>query len=342
MNGHIKGLDALRAIAVLMVMISHFFEGSSFIYSLNLGHFGVMLFFMLSGFLISRIILNEKRKNTPLKTFLKAFYARRALRIFPLFYLAIGVFSILGIGFGDFIWWHITYTTNFLLAKIGSGFMGTHFWSLAVEEQFYLLYPAVLFAIPRKSERKLLVSLCLIGISSRYYFWNIQPELANYDRLLHTNWDCLCLGGILALVDFRKPFQRSIRTILPLGLLACSLLIYGNGLTQKHLLVNLFFAGIIFNILKNQDSAAVTLLEIPPLKYIAKISYGLYVWHYLLWQNIAVFEPLTSALNMLHPILQFGHSERMIIASFSFIFAIASWHLFESPILSLKQRFSYS
>jgi len=162
MNGHIKGLDALRAIAVLMVMISHFLEGSSFIYSLNLGHFGVMLFFMLSGFLISRIILNEKRKNTPLKTFLKAFYARRALRIFPLFYLAIGVFSILGIGFGDFIWWHITYTTNFLLAKIGSGFMGTHFWSLAVEEQFYLLYPAVLFAIPRKSERKLLVSLCLM------------------------------------------------------------------------------------------------------------------------------------------------------------------------------------
>ena len=96
-----------------------------------------------------------------------------------------------------------------------------------------------------------LIGGSLIGISSRYYFWNIQPELANYDRLLHTNWDCLCLGGILALVDFRKPFQRSIRTILPLGLLACSLLIYGNGLTQKHLLVNLFFAGIIFNILKN-------------------------------------------------------------------------------------------
>ena len=113
----IKGLDGLRALAVLAVMTHHFGENYSFLYQLNLGHFGVMLFFVLSGFLISRIIFLQKQREIDTKRFFTTFYARRTLRIFPLYYLSIVIFSAVGIGFGNKLLWHVCYGSNFLLSS---------------------------------------------------------------------------------------------------------------------------------------------------------------------------------------------------------------------------------
>jgi len=336
----IRGLDGIRMIAVAAVMASHFFESSTFINQLHLGHFGVMLFFILSGFLISSIILLQKNEKIRMGSFLKQFYIRRTLRIFPLFYLAILVFSIIGYGFGNGIWWHLTYTSNFLLINEGSGFLGTHFWSLAVEEQFYLVFPILIFACPVKWENALVIALITAGIACRYIFWNVEGMNTNFDRLLLTNLDCLALGAALALIKVREVSFKPFFLIGSGGIILS--FICGNELTQIHSLLILFFTMVLAAIDQFQNARIIHLLEIKCIKYIGKISYGLYVWHYLLWQNKALFEPAYQKLNALTPILQYGHSERIVIGILSFAFAILSWEYFEKRILHLKSKFAYA
>ena len=336
----IKGLDGIRMVAVIAVMISHFFESSSHIYKLHLGHFGVMLFFILSGFLISSIILKQKEAGIPVPQFLKHFYIRRTLRIFPLFYLALLVFNCFGRGFGASIWWHIPYASNFLLAKEGGGFLGTHFWSLAVEEQFYLIFPLLLYLCKPRRESLMIIGLIWIGAVSRIAFWNIDGLNTNLDRMLTTNLDCLGFGAVLALSKIRG--FSTTPTIFFCGLYISTALIFGNTLTQQHAILVSLFVGCIAWVDRNQNARIIQLLEFSPIRYIGKISYGLYVWHYLLWQNKALFQPLYELVEAANPILQFGHSERIVIGALSFALAVTSWEFFEKQILTYKHRFSYS
>jgi len=336
----IEGLDGIRMIAVSAVVVSHFFESSQNVRELHLGHFGVMLFFILSGFLISSIILKQKIRGLPLQSFLKQFYVRRTLRIFPLFYLSILVFSIFGKGFGDFLGWHLGYASNFLLAKEGSGFLGTHFWSLAVEEQFYLIFPLFLFTCKPRWESAIIAGLICMGMLSRCLFWNVDSLNSNFDRLLTTNLDCLGLGAALALSKIRAHSDRLVFLLCAAYLtIAISLC---NGLTSVHAALISMFAMSIAWVDRHQDARLIQFLELKPIRYIGQISYGLYVWHYLLWQNKIEFEPWCELLNSVHPILQYGHSERVIIGTLSLVLSIISWEFFEKQILTLKHRISYS
>src|SRR5215831_9782405 len=164
--GRIPSLDGLRAISILLVVAGHSFdEGRSpLLFELfgHLGNYGVRIFFIISGFLITTLLLKEYTKTETIS--LRSFYLRRALRIFPAFYVYVAVICILAVlGVvsllrGDVL--HaVTYTMNYHTTR---GWYLNHIWSLSVEEQFYLIWPAaLLFAGPGRAPRIALATVIL-------------------------------------------------------------------------------------------------------------------------------------------------------------------------------------
>src|SRR5512138_1198839 len=153
---HNRSLDGLRFFAFLLVFFFHALQWSPWGNwpIIRFGYLGVPIFFVLSGFLIGGILLDLKDKHSPgfgLGAKLKTFYIRRSLRIFPVYYLFIGILTLLMVMSGrldpvarDSIFWHLAYLTNFRSFFAGmSHITQGHFWSLAVEEHFYLLAPLV-------------------------------------------------------------------------------------------------------------------------------------------------------------------------------------------------------
>lgn len=340
MSSHIKGLDGIRCLAVSSVLVAHFFVASESIRNFHLGHFGVMAFFVLSGFLITRIILNQKNQGIRISVFLKNFYIRRALRIFPLFYLAIVSFSCFGDGYGASLPWHLGYASNFLYATVGPTFLGSHFWSLAVEEQFYLLFPIFIFLMPKNRESIAIILLLCIGLFFRIYHWNLSPS--RNDMLLHGNLDALALGALLAhALTNNQNIRNFIWCFIGIAFTAISSFVFLSTITGVHFTLLLLFTFIIWLISMRQSSFAVKILDWKPIRYVGTISYGLYVWHQLIWYNIDLAEPLISWLDTFHPIMKYGHSKRLCAITASFCLSISSWHLFEYPILKLKSRFIY-
>jgi peptidoglycan/LPS O-acetylase OafA/YrhL len=209
----IHNLDALRALAVLLVVVFHF-------RLLAVGWIGVWIFFVISGFLISRILL-QYRARFGLGEYLGVFYVRRALRIFPIYYLYIALWSIVAlVAFvpKDFALLPlVTYTFNFV--KWAPDYDGSrifsHLWSLAVEEQFYLVYPLVVFGLGRRNLMRALIAVVLVSPALRWAVGAValglhpDPDYAGrvvfVASFLHA--DAFAIGGLIAL------FESSIRTM---------------------------------------------------------------------------------------------------------------------------------
>lgn len=164
---HIKGVNGLRAFAVVLVIVQHYIVSYIYREDSAIGAIGVTVFFVISGFLITSILVKEKQDSSrTVSDKMIRFYARRAVRIFPVYYavLAIGAYS--GIYWFSEIsnWWHILYATNFYMFINGHGAGYTsHFWSLDVEEQFYMLWPILIFITPQKHLIKLFVLSMLVA-----------------------------------------------------------------------------------------------------------------------------------------------------------------------------------
>ena len=181
---YIKGLDTIRAFAVFLVLIAHwgpYFSPHTvpaLIKDVLIpnGLFGVNLFFVLSGFLISGILLKEKIANEGHQgRTIKVFYIRRFLRIFPIYYLVIFIAYALNPGVREYIWYYVGYSSNILPAKVLFDSPLVHTWSLAIEEQFYLIWPWLLIFVNRKYIKHVLLGFILIGIATRWavytYHW---------------------------------------------------------------------------------------------------------------------------------------------------------------------------
>ena len=173
-------LDALRAIAVTMVLYSHFLapNGSSF-----WGHIGVRLFFVLSGFLITRLLL-EARAAAEFEAgpALRSFYIRRALRIFPPYFAVLGFVWLTDLeqSSGSLVW-HALYLSNFwyALRNEWTPWLLCHFWSLSIEEQFYIAWPLVVLLAPRRRVEAITIGVIVLSLAYRFY-WPVtaNPALA--------------------------------------------------------------------------------------------------------------------------------------------------------------------
>ena len=327
-------LDGLRAVAVVCVMVFHFIPWVD--RYAPLGTMGVRLFFVLSGFLITGILLAWR--GQPLDVALKSFYARRALRIFPLFYFVLVAAAALNIGpVRDTFAWHATYLSNayFYLRGDWHGSV-SHLWSLAVEEQFYLVWPLLILCAPERWLRPVIVAMIGIAPVSRLLF----PD--PMDSVLPTSClDSLGLGALLAInapaPHKGVPYRMGVsgRIAVSGGALAIVMLsLRYVGLGGQYHTVGLDFGVSLLSVWLVSRAAGgfagVTgrLLSSPPMMSVGRISYGLYVYHgftpYLLGRYVPGFVTMAEPVRV------------VMLTSVTALIALASWHWLERPFLRLK------
>jgi peptidoglycan/LPS O-acetylase OafA/YrhL len=221
-KGYIRSLDGLRAVAILLVM--------SFHYELNhFGWAGVQLFFVLSGFLITRILWKEKSGPDPLWARFKKFWIRRTLRIFPLYYaylLFLGVtFLVFHFPFyyGTFIPYLATYTINY--TRLMPGWLVnplfTHLWSLSIEEQFYLIFPFFILLCSPRAIRVVMVVVIAAAPLVRYLLGlyyaakapdaHVAADAVYWNTLSHL--DAFCMGGLIPVFSLEQRIGRPVRYV---------------------------------------------------------------------------------------------------------------------------------
>jgi peptidoglycan/LPS O-acetylase OafA/YrhL len=343
-SGYMPQLDALRALAVAAVVYSHWIP-FKYQFGFQFGHLGVQCFFMLSGFLITGILLRCRHANNHWFA-LKAFYARRFLRIFPLYYLVIFLLCIFQyISVSDAFSWHIPYLSNvkFFLQQSWPGSI-SHFWSLAVEEQFYLFWPLVMLFIPKRSILKSILLLIAIGALAQF-LPVIYPDLRLLGLLLVSNFDALGLGAFLAFTKSRTDIPTKwisfLALTVPLFLTTYVLRVVGVSLPfhyqLEHFSMLLALLWLIEKSARGFSGSVGQFLTMPPLLYLGRISYGLYVIHNFAGYPVAYF---CDAIGM--PLLRFGVTGILLKATATILLASLSWHFFEAPLNSLKSRFPYN
>ncbi len=335
---HIKGFDGLRAFAVLGVMFVHL-GWEPFAY----GWIGVPFFFVLSGFLITGILLDNKGADA--RTFFSVFYARRSLRIFPLYfaYLAVVAVTCWILRLPTEGWsWFFVYLQNFYLGarhlELSPGMHLSHTWSLAVEEQFYMLWPLLVFITSRQWLKLLCVVLIGVGVVSRYWLAHNTQHVPFAP--LSSNLDTLCLGALLAIAarESRARFVTQSYGSLAIGLaLLVAINVWPNNTlnasnSQFMFVLALVFTGVVGIVGCSRNGLG---LEWRPLAYIGRISYGLYIWHALGFGIIS-----TALSSRWIPDLGWVVNDAVRIG-LTFCLAAASFRYFEAPILRLKEKISH-
>jgi peptidoglycan/LPS O-acetylase OafA/YrhL len=364
---HIAALDGLRGVAILLVLWFHYYGAVQshailpfdklVIRLINVGWIGVDLFFVLSGFLITGILLDAKGG----KGYFRNFYARRALRIFPLYYGFLFLMLVLiprvhpyrhdtseTMRDQAWLWLYGTNIAQTFFHRPLTGF--TPMWSLAVEEHFYLVWPAVVFLVPRRRLMAVCLSVFLFALALRAIFlWNgIWPASFTLCRA-----DSLALGAFVAAV-VRGEGPKHIKSVRYI-MICCLIPLVWLFATAKDLSsVDQRMAVIGYSLLGIVMACVVFLVAIPDampwlarllrttwLRSIGKYSYAMYIFHWTLIPLVAKF------------FVQFGLEPRIgsrFIAQLPFaifstilcyLLAFASWHLYEKHFLKLKRFFEY-
>ena len=348
---YLKELDGVRAIAALMVMFFHFFQSISTTDSKLLiiqkiaifGQTGVSLFFVLSGFLITRILIATKKSHD----YFYNFYVRRILRIFPLYYLFLIIyFFIMPLLFNnsiaDFRYqiYHWVYLQDFAMTFNWPLTGPEHFWSLAVEEHFYLFWPFLIYYL---NKQKITISVLILVIMSlfvRIYLTNLKLEVYYFT---FSRMDELAIGALLAIleVDNQLTNKNSNKfSLLFILLIIPTIIIWvnnnssGNSTLQifKFILLSLIYFSLIgYIITVNGNNIFKRLFQAKPFLFTGKISYGLYVYHPLCyWLFNHFFETRYIILNFIGCFIS------------AYATAAISYYLFESQFLNLKKYFEYN
>ena len=326
----IPELDGLRAIAILAVLVGHFPLATAMAPLASYGDTGVVLFFCLSGFLITRILIELKEREIGSGSKLAIFVTRRALRIFPIYYMTLAVCLV--VGYGPVIDnWHrlITYTANYVPflgwppARLGQA---AHLWSLSVEEQFYLLWPLVVLFFPLIWLRPLVLAIVVAAASAKLYFAVSGFNYGLVFRAVFSSMDSLGIGALLALSPRLRFPNATLPLVTALFVVMTAWRIWA-GIDPWYLGSEWF--GVIYFFVIIACSAALLdratwqerwllspILGNAVMRYIGRISYGLYVYHFFM------------------PLLVPNRPSIVWVATFAV--AIASWHLIEQPILKLR------
>ncbi|GAA4017050.1 hypothetical protein GCM10022408_33260 [Hymenobacter fastidiosus] len=352
------GLDSLRCFAALAIVIYHSTLGLAELRQLprSVGKVlhnlpvGVDFFLLISGFLITYLLLAEKSRTGTIS--LPRFYVRRALRIFPLYFLIVGV-----------AWWlhadahpeidfrpYLYFWGNFWMIETNNWTVATlnPLWSLCIEEQFYLVIPLLVLLLPTRRLPALFGGIVVLSIAFRIYATLSLTVEGNWMTIYcHTlsRCDLLALGGLLAWRHFTQPIRLQLAPwLLPAAGLFLGLLlsiIDGSDFSTTHLAafkkylyvapLMLIFSYVVFNELTPTAPAAVQRV----VDYLGKISYGLYMYHSPIIFSFDDNFPLDSfPPNEYNPYLRV-----VIIVLLTVAVSAVSYELFEKQILRLKKRF---
>lgn len=340
---HRPQIDSLRWFAVLSVITLHFLYTTEATALGLAARGGVWLFFVISGFLITRILLACRDAGGRVGVNLRRFYARRFLRIFPLYYGVLFVIVVFGLpGIREHVVAFLTYTSNFqFIAQDAWPRTAGHFWTLAVEEQFYLVWPLVILTVPRRFLLGLVVALAAAAPLWRAwaaahdwgYFATYLPPVAALDTL--------GLGSIMALgVAWYPERVTSWATrcgIAGWGALALAGLARLGGFDPEGIALDLsitLLAGwLVYHAYLGASGLPGRVLSFRPFVYLGTISYGIYVFHGFaayFFSHLGLYAANTNRFVFF-----------LVMATATVAVAALSWHFFERPVNALKRHFPY-
>lgn len=352
-------LDALRAFAVILVLMHHWLPEESVLNFTPNGTIGVTLFFVLSGFLISKILFHNRiaiaEERISAKSVIWRFYMRRSLRIFPIYFIVIFLcynFSVESIqeNFAYFV----TYTTNILNFTSGN-WMGSlsHLWTLSVEEQYYLVIPFFLIFLPQKYLLRSIWIFILLGPLSRLVIFGIYGEEHLDIRatvLTFSAMDCFSLGTLLAYMRTygdaaqNKKFDNWLWSVFLLAGVSFLFLITLDQPVLSSLFMRLLLSFISLYLIdlaaKGVEGKAKLVLENPVILHLGKISYGIYLLHMFvpgMWDYVSDMFFQYAWIRWM--------SESWVRFLLFFVITVGlatfSWFCIEKPINQLKDYFRY-
>ncbi|MEA2940904.1 MAG: hypothetical protein QOD09_1433 [Bradyrhizobium sp.] len=357
----IKEIDGLRAIAILTVVGWHYFGASDGPQSLPwrifiFGRSGVDLFFVLSGYLITSILLNNRASPN----YFSAFYGRRAFRILPIYGVMLLIFfagKISGAGRvlfdGVLPWWSYGLGVQNIWMAIDQTYgaiwlAGT--WSLAIEEQFYLLFPLIVLWLPPAQLARLLIATMVLCPAGRIVSYLAGDEFGYY-VLMPLRADILAVGALIAYLRFSGPvsdrLRRSVKTTLVAT--ACAFPVFAFLIGKNtdfhmalwgHSYLVALFGSAVFMTLESKDLPSLALLRSPLAEFFARISYALYLVHI----NVLILVFWLFRANRTIETLQ-GAVLTALALAISVLICFASYRLFEAPLISMahqKYRFGDS
>ncbi|HWB62820.1 MAG TPA: acyltransferase [Chitinophagales bacterium] len=365
---YVKPLDGYRAIAVLLVIIDHWLPPNDPLKVLPYGFMGVNMFFVLSGFLITSILLKshdaiQEGKMTAGHAF-KIFYIRRTLRIFPVYYLLLIIILLFAPNIFDQVPgskpWFFLYASNiyFYLKKTWAGGLSP-LWSLAVEEQFYLIWPLIiLFILHRRHIFKLMIAF-VVGALLLRIAMEFSPEIirrqGSYVILTPACVDAFGMGALLSLYYADKSkfsaFKRLFNYLSPVTLvvfiLSVTFLNYYQAIIYRTC-ISILSVWLLIYLLDEQKWVTRNFFGNTAMVYIGKISYSIYLFHdFIPWfyQSLGkYFHDNGLFIPFIHrSILPFigGYKQNLLYFAFLLALSSLSWYLFEKPINNLKKYFSY-
>lgn len=346
----IAGFDGLRAIAVLLVFLHH----RTTLSSLDLGSYGVWLFFVLSGFLIVDILrrARETIENGRVRfgPAWRQFAQRRALRIFPAYYLTLMILFAMteASRSGPVMHWqgvvmNLDYMSNTWIAHITGHWMGwfSHLWSLSIEEQFYLMMPLIAFAVPSSRLVWVCAGLAVLGLVVEIALYlSHAPAISIYTDST-VNFGVIAFGGFCVLSRRDRAPGQGTNGFLAATCLVVYLtipwLLHRIGLAshdRRFSPIVVLLAGLLLlEIVRNQRSWLVRVLEWPSLRYLGRISYGFYLFHPIATFALAV--PLIHRLTGANPHLS-PSAQLLVDFAMSLTAAALSWTFFERKFLDLR------
>lgn len=346
---HMPQLDALRAFAVAAVLAHHYIDPPTLGPNLKWGRLGVQLFFVLSGFLITGILIRDRDAVSVVGgrriVVAKLFYVRRILRIFPVYYLVLLITLLVGPPDAkEQLPWLATYTYNFWVASLGwfTKYF-SHFWSLCVEEQFYFLWPWLILFAGRGRLGAITIAAILLAPAYRWFALSAGFNwVATYVVTL-SSLDSLGMGALLAIHTRGGPasaeLERRLRfTALPAGIVGYWVFLKTGGIlfdSVSDTTVALVFVWIVAATSRGFGGICGRVLEWSPVQFVGKISYGVYVYHLLVLSVVAsILRQQGSSLDA------WGYWGTAILVGGTLAVATVSWLTFENPINRLKARFS--
>jgi peptidoglycan/LPS O-acetylase OafA/YrhL len=350
-GGYVAELDGLRGIAILFVMIHRLYPDAAGVpWPIEAGWIGVDLFFVISGFLIAGILVDTR--NDP--DYFRNFYARRVLRIFPLFYLMVGgMFIVFPLAdHGAFIdqagspAWYLFQLGNLPESVLGHDppYWLAPVWSLAIEEQFYLTFPLLVRAADPRRLSRWLFSFAILALATRIATTALVPDRERLQYLFTIcRLDTIAAGCLLALF-VRTPTFETLRFKIPraLGAVALGSLVIAVtthldrttvfGRTFGYSIVAIGFSALLLLVVLHRNRPATALLRMSWLRYLGKLCFGLYLLH----------RPAGTIVTAVAT--RFGTDQASLAwlpakIALAVCFATISWYALEQPFLRLKRKF---